>query len=454
MDNFRNYLTALNTRSANELLRPVCEDKPEFGSVFSYVTMPFTFNIADILTIRCILPSIDNNNPDGQRRQQLDLGIGSFSNIPMKYIFKEVTKEVMIGVVNNPILYDFVGYVLSLLRPWIPNFELVFGRFDINVEQAGNMLFAGFGKYYANVLLLESQGNALTLGAWLTTGGHNQREFWELLLQLVGALLVAWNTCAFCHNGLNEQVLTVRSLAQPLTIRYYDSYITTNNVLIIGGFDNSAVTYNNRRFTNGNEQEPLREILTFFGRLATNYPATYYIFSRLSQVTFTDLLGLFVSIQKLAAEGGVDLSPKETVFGCKTYGSYDCPVNPHRVDNISDYHNMQLPLDTKTQAGKVIENHVNYMLTIHDIVMNLYQQGADSNPTLRRAMFILFDIENDLGEIVSSEPLEWDSKPSDPGNVREEKRLKDIFSDFDNPVGPFYGLHEKMTRKYPGEVIS
>jgi len=124
---------------------------------------------------------------------------------------------------RDPINHEFfIGYCLNSLRPLIPNFMYVYGRFFCNKPENGNRVCpipSDEGLSY-NYLMMESIKPGISLMQAVVD--FNFEQFMSVYLQIISAVGMAYERFDFTHYDLHSSNVLIQGLptGEPIFIKY------------------------------------------------------------------------------------------------------------------------------------------------------------------------------------------------------------------------------------------
>lgn len=288
---------------------------------------------------------------------------------------------------------------LNRLRPWIPNFQLVFGpllirdgpvirrvvgenssgqtsksidqepergEYEVRLSAEHQTQSSASGltpsnnvssvSYYLpwhnqqsrRLLLTESTRDWQPLDI-LTTFPERERNWaaQAILTQLVGALYVASQELTFCYNGQLRDQLYLLQLPPNAVIRYYDVLVPCPFILFLTLHPLSSCSYQGIRYTIGNERSALAPLLELLEQLTTddNYgPAARQLLTRAHG-------GWYALLTTFFAPG---LTTNDLILGVAPYGSI--PINE------------DLPREVSLRDRLLHPNPTNVKLTLRSVL--------------------------------------------------------------------------------------
>ena len=152
----------------------------------------------------------------------------------------------------------FVGlFGTNSLRENIPNFRYVFGTI---------LYPEPFVCYRKKVRLIPMVVNEVVEGVrweeWVTNASTS--EFEEVIVQIIAALLLAWDQIGFVHGRLDGDAVVIRK-HEPVTLAYSQIWVKSGFIPVIGDFVFSTITYEQRKFASHvsdyHNTDPLQDLV-------------------------------------------------------------------------------------------------------------------------------------------------------------------------------------------------
>lgn len=266
--NFSQYLDSIYSQAAfNELARscPILpRGDPEFYAWQGMTKSPILTNPITIQQIRC---SMQSGTWIYNARE-------SDENV---YDTRYFTLR------NGTSTEDFVGFVLSQLRPWIPNFTLTFGIIDMDDGPVIDGYYYPWNFLDSQQLLVVEQNSSWTPFEYLFT--YNDQELdsyveWDeffpdtLLYQLVAALDLVRQRLDFSFNSDLVSRMFVMEMPDFWYARYADVQVPCAHRLVLDNYQDASFTYNGRRYSQGQERLAVLPLLDLY-RYIVNSDTTF-----------------------------------------------------------------------------------------------------------------------------------------------------------------------------------
>ncbi len=336
----------------------------------------------------------------------------------------------------------FLGILgLNNLRVYFPTFMYTYAVFEAS-PPIGDVLFPNLNiDRDVTYLLLENISNSISLETFLTSD-ISDKDFKEVLLQIIQALNLAYNLYDFTHYDMNAKNILIQVLDEEISFPYYGDefytetpvvkYFTTRYIARIIDFGLSHIQISNSNFgVFGYEKYKV-----YAGKSFPYNDVHRLVCECGLQTNNSSILNFLKQIYKTFGSKITFEQRIQTAFNIRTKGDSDffVPENNTKTINFSDIINMIVKDSIEIYDNPVHDTICNDCTTLDTFTGNLFDKRKSVNSMLE--LYYMIDVYKKNYELSASE-LDYITR-----NIRrdtfdrlyknDKKDLDKLYDDYDD----------------------